>query len=421
NQLGQVTNVKTSRILKQNCNRVKLDNGLKLESFRVKNLMYELFVQNGAKLLLGEVIKHRDGNDNNFDLDNLVKTSRAGLRRTVGEPVLDPSKKWIAVRDYPDYLVSDCGDVFSKKTNAFLSRHCGDSRYYRVVVCDENKKFNKLVHVLVFYSFNPKIVRTKEFQIDHIDRDSKNNKLSNLRLATISENNKNKDFKAKIVKITQLDKKGKIIKVWDDITDVESQLGYPRKNIFTCCNGKVKTAYGFVWKKDVKKRAIDISMYKPITAYKGKNYPNYGINEHGEVVNFITKYVIKPQLPDGYLCVGLSCSDKTNKSCYVHKLVACTFLKNKNNYTVVNHIDKNKLNNHVSNLEWCTPRENTTHAMGKKVIQIDPETSKVLNRFDSISEAARHIKGNKCSSSPISNACSGKTKLSYGYKWKWAE
>lgn len=49
------------------------------------------------------------------------------------------------------------------------------------------------------------------------------------------------------------------------------------------------------------------------------------------------------------------------KSLYVHRLVAQTFIPNPNNYTVVNHIDEDPLNNHVDNLEWCTQKHNINH------------------------------------------------------------
>lgn len=51
------------------------------------------------------------------------------------------------------------------------------------------------------------------------------------------------------------------------------------------------------------------------------------------------------------------------KSIAVHRLVAQHFLPNPNKLRVVNHIDHNYLNNHVSNLEWCTYSHNTRHAM----------------------------------------------------------
>jgi len=63
----------------------------------------------------------------------------------------------------------------------------------------------------------------------------------------------------------------------------------------------------------------------------------------------------------GYMTVGFTVNNKkVNK--YVHRLVAEVFLTNDENKPQVNHIDCNKENNHVDNLEWCTNSENHIHA-----------------------------------------------------------
>ena len=62
----------------------------------------------------------------------------------------------------------------------------------------------------------------------------------------------------------------------------------------------------------------------------------------------------------GYLTVNLKKSQKSHIK-KVHRLVALAFIKNPNNYDNINHIDGIKTNNIISNLEWCTVKENTQH------------------------------------------------------------
>jgi len=61
--------------------------------------------------------------------------------------------------------------------------------------------------------------------------------------------------------------------------------------------------------------------------------------------------------------VGYPCVNLDGKTTPIHRLVASTYIKNVNNYRHVNHIDNNKKNNQVSNLEWCTQKHNVRHAI----------------------------------------------------------
>lgn len=81
----------------------------------------------------------------------------------------------------------------------------------------------------------------------------------------------------------------------------------------------------------------------------------------------------------GYLRIVLR-KDGFSKSYYIHRLVALAFVDNPDGKPCVNHLDGNKLNNHYTNLQWCTPQENNEHGfkMGllKRGKNIKPYVSK---------------------------------------------
>jgi predicted XRE-type DNA-binding protein len=106
--------------------------------------------------------------------------------------------------------------------------------------------------------------------------------------------------------------------------------------------------------------------WKTITVLEG--YENYPISIFGNVMSLNYKnkgyaQVLTPSFNDkGYLQVELSINGKP-KMKKIHQLVALAWLENPHNYPQVNHIKgKEKYNNHVSNLEWCSNQQNMTHA-----------------------------------------------------------
>lgn len=63
----------------------------------------------------------------------------------------------------------------------------------------------------------------------------------------------------------------------------------------------------------------------------------------------------------GYLIVSLGTNSNNHKNYFVHRLVAEAFIENKNNLEQVNHINEDKTDNHISNLEWVSRKTNMTH------------------------------------------------------------
>ena len=98
---------------------------------------------------------------------------------------------------------------------------------------------------------------------------------------------------------------------------------------------------------------FDLTNYEPL-----KNYPNYLIDRNGNIYSVQTNKLLKPQLnSSGYYQLGLSNENRVIMN-RIHRLVAEQFIPNPRNYPVVNHIDGNKQNNNVDNLEWCSPMYN---------------------------------------------------------------
>lgn len=89
----------------------------------------------------------------------------------------------------------------------------------------------------------------------------------------------------------------------------------------------------------------------------------YNITITGHLI--ITDKIIKPEIHQGYrrkVIRWIENGVKKRKRCLLHRLVAEAFISNPSNKPCVNHKDGDKLNNHVSNLEWCTVAENNYHA-----------------------------------------------------------
>ena len=99
-----------------------------------------------------------------------------------------------------------------------------------------------------------------------------------------------------------------------------------------------------------------MELWKKIT-----ELPNYEISSHGSIRHIRNKKLLKIY-KNNYYQVSITVQGKS-KAFKIHRLVAKAFLLNVENKPYVNHKDGNKLNNNLSNLEWCTAKENTLHAI----------------------------------------------------------
>lgn len=156
--------------------------------------------------------------------------------------------------------------------------------------------------------------------------------------------------------------------------------------------------------------SLDGEIWKPVVGfeneYKVSNYGRVRTNSLFRTSKDGRTYLVKARIlkqykQRGYLNVTLSKCGHYKKA-RVHRLVAAAFIPNPDNKPEVNHIDGNKQNNGVENLEWCTSAENSRHALEHGLSRlIDPETAAQVNRkpvvrddgvvFESITDMAVDI------------------------------
>lgn len=165
-------------------------------------------------------------------------------------------------------------------------------------------------------------------------------------------------------------------------------------------------------------------IWKDIKGYEGL----YQVSDLGRVKRVETGRILKGyKITGDYLGVKL-CKNNIKSSQKIHRLVAEAFIPNSENKPQVNHIDEDKTNNVVSNLEWMTATENNNHGTRNKraaktisksksipIIATNIKTGE-FQEFNSTKECARQL---GLHTSNITAVLKGRLKRSGGYTFKY--
>lgn len=170
-------------------------------------------------------------------------------------------------------------------------------------------------------------------------------------------------------------------------------------------------------------------------------FPNYYAFVDGRIWSQKTHRFLKESIDPktGYKRITATDENGIKKTCYVHRMIAFSFIPNNQCLPQINHIDENKSNNAVSNLEWCTAKYNSNYGTKNERVKnsygIDRmrkncfAATRLLRKkvecietgiiYDSVSDAARFVTGHKHKNngSNITRSCANGSRA-YGYHWR---
>lgn len=143
---------------------------------------------------------------------------------------------------------------------------------------------------------------------------------------------------------------------------------------------------------------------------KIRRFPEYSINERGDIKGKRVK-LLKPALDkDGYLIVSMYRNGKRVVS-KVHRLVAETFIPNPDNLPDINHKDEDKTNPHKDNLEWCTEMYNNAYSKSKNYLLLSP-----YGKVVPVSNLRQFCRDNNLDQGHLAGVTSGRYKSCNGWR-----
>lgn len=409
-----------------------------------KKQKYKIHILMGLTYITGynpekHDIVHIDGNKGNNNLQNLKIQDKNTLK-------LDCITSKITLLTHPIlkelYQVCRCGQhIVSNKTNKVLSQHENNDGYKQVGLIIDNESKTFKVHQLVAHTFlkKPDDYNETKYVIDHINRKRDDNRLENLRFATVSENNLN-TCESKIKKpILQYVLDGtSLVREYESIMDIiKCNPAMSSSGICTCLKNDIMkfTAYNYRWcyknpeDKNIKytakdgeifKDIIDVNYYNVISKkWELLNYPDYSISNFGNLINKKRQYLLGSE--NGVIHLS---KNKIRKSLKIYNLTAIMFLDQEQTEekAFIRFKDGNDKNSNVNNLEWVTYKDLCITNVGNPVIATDKDDNEI--NFKSVSEAVLFLEKENNDSAPaygsgIRGCLSGYQETAYGYKWKY--
>lgn len=300
-------------------------------------------------------------------------------------------RHWKRIPGFEGYYASNTGEIYGKKSKKILNPRKRVGYLYCDITNTDGIRKSKSVHNLVASAWIPRQQNKK--YVNHKNLNKSDNRVDNLEWCTQQENcqhsmqngndithlksirmyeaitetvveqrqaKKSKNDKKAYTRsytITNVTK-GKLLKEFKSVNDgldyvnnllkTKDELPIQRHTISKVLTGKNKTGAGYIWEYVEDPRVII-----PENCVIIKDYPKYKCDRNGSIYRIDRNTMLKPiKNEDDRYYVTLSKTSNGGKNRYVHKIIAEAFIPNPEKKKNVRHINGDKSNNKVENLQW---------------------------------------------------------------------
>jgi len=270
------------------------------------------------------------------------------------------TETWIIITYHQNYSVSNLGKIKNSKTGRILKQNIR-SGYLAVSFSTPEKQVRKYnIHIIVANTFIRSILQNEV--VNHIDGNKLNNNVENLEIVSYRMNSiharDNKLVNYYKRQVVQYDLSYNIVNIYESISFAEHSNTFPKGYIGGRCRNEINQSGIYIWKfLENNSTIINKSEFNYISGFD-----NYLASEKGIIINKHSNRQMKYSNDNtGYLCLKMTKNDGNRIKCLVHRIIALVFCPNPQNHKYVNHIDRNKHNNNLINLEWVTQQQNIQH------------------------------------------------------------